>query len=773
MTNGDGADPGPGPGPERLYRRYLVAFGLATCAIGGPAAATDLPDSAFAWGLLVVTAMIGGVAATEAMDAAIRRVRDKLSPARNDGPPAPDPDWEPSPQPGPGPGPGPDLEPAPQLGSAPGTQPGSAQGTQPGSAPGTQPGSAPETQPDAQPEPVGAPAVRDRSRPAPFVLPVLVVVVALLVGISIPQVRDAVYFWTYGCRPPPTLRVLTTAEGLAPVSELARAYERASADEHDGCPAADLYVYAADPGAAPIGDDRGSDRDYGVVSGGLANGWPSESLGTFGPRPDVWLPDASVDVARVRALTGGDGTLIPERVPSLGVTPVVLGVPRGVFERRPDRWHQRSWADVLAEAEEQGIPVLRPGPPRSATGEIATEYVYRSVGATPDERADAVQRVERQLGLALGRGRYTAGDALALLCQRRERADVASAMIVTEQQLVRYNQGRPLGDNCPLEERDSTGRRLDAAKQLVAVYPTGTGSLDHPFVELRWPDRTRKPAKLARAWLEWLTSDEGAEARIDVGLRPPSGANGAVPVSEPLTEPWGADAAALFERTSPSVQQVVEARRQYDNAKPRARTLVLLDTSGSMGDAVSTASRRNSGQTAEWTRLDAARQALRAAAPQVAPDDEVGVWGFSSTRIPPERFLPVEKRDPGALGPAMVRLDPVRAEGGTPLYRAIEAGLAGLDGSSGDRTVTLIVVTDGEDTDTAPGRPTPDRLRADASAAGIRVSVVAMGDASCAGPALHTLTTATGGECVDAASPTLAPALVGLFDAVRGGRGAD
>jgi Mg-chelatase subunit ChlD len=575
----------------------------------------------------------------------------------------------------------------------------------------------------------------------------------------------------YGCSPPPTLRVLTSAEGLAPVSELARAYERASAAEHDGCPAADLYVYAADTGAAPIDDDREADREYGVVSGGLANGWPSESLGTFGPRPDVWLPDTSVDVARVRALTGGDGTLIPARVPSLGVTPVVLGVPKGVFARSPDRWRQRSWAGVLAEAEKQGVPVLRPGPPRSATGEIATELVYRSVGPAPDQRADAVQRVERQIGLAFGRGRYTAGDALALLCQRRERADVASAMIVTEQQLVRYNQGRPLGDNCPLEERDSTGQRLDEAKQLVAVYPTGTGSLDHPFVELRWPDRTTKPAKLIRAWKTWLTSEGGRQALIDAGLRPASDGKGAVPVSEPLTGKWGADAAALFERTSPSVQQVLEARTRYDNAKPQARTLVLLDTSGSMGDAVSTASRRNSGQTAEWTRLDAARQALRAAAPQVAPDDEVGVWGFSSTRIPPDRLLPVEKRDPGALGKAMVRLDPVRAQGGTPLYRAIEAGLAGLDGSSGDRTVTLIVITDGEDTDTAPGRPTPDRLRADASAAGIRVSVVAMGDASCAGPALHTLTTATGGECVDAASPTLAPALVGLFDAVRGGRG--
>ncbi|GAA3398013.1 vWA domain-containing protein [Cryptosporangium minutisporangium] len=670
-TPAAGAGPSRTDAPGAEWYSYLLAFLLAACAIGGPAAATDRPDSAVAWLVLIATAMLGGAAATGAMHEALRQLAKRLETG------------------------------------------------------------------------VKLPKLPQPNVLRPWVwqiaLPALGVVIALGVAVSIPSVRAFVDFQLYGCRPPPTLRALTTPESLEATSALATAYERASAAKRRGCRAADLYVYAADPAA---------------VRKTLLSGWSLGDIGDLGPRPDVWLPDSTVEPARVQAEAERTGSESPvESMWRMATTPVVLGVPAEVAEAAEDqtsRWVDRTWVDLLAATEDAKLPIVRPDPTRSATGEIATELIYRSVAKAKTDLD--LGTLEGQLGRDLDEGSYPLGDASALLCQRRTALPTDdSAVIVTEQQLVRYNQGMPLGDRCP------TAAKPEDIQKLVAAYPSDTAGLDHPFVPLRWPDGTDRQRDAVRAWGDWLGTTEGRDALADLGLRPESGADGPVPVVEPLVTEWGARSDAVFVRKSPPIGQVEDARAKYAQASRPARTLVLLDASGSMDTLDS---------TARWTRFQAASNALPIAFGQVAQQDEVGLWTFSSNRKSPELILDIAQPARGTTAVVKKGLKDIRPVGGTPLYRAVDDGLTALDTSGSEQLTSLIVITDGEDTE---GGPPPSRLKTQAVASHIRVSVVALGDADCAGPALHTLTDETGGQCVDADPQTLARTLVGLFDAVGGG----
>ncbi|MFG1927071.1 VWA domain-containing protein [Cryptosporangium sp. NPDC048952] len=576
----------------------------------------------------------------------------------------------------------------------------------------------------------------------------IVLVLTIVVGFLVPPIRADIEFWYHGCRPPPTLRVLTTPESLSAVSALATVYEQTTADARDGCAAADLYVYAADPV---------------TVREALLAGWSIDSLRLIGPRPDVWMPDSTVDVGRVEAgaeQTGAKSPVVSKR--SIAVSPVVLGIPAALVEKDPERWAtRRTWGELLEEVGTDKLPVVRPDPTRSMTGAIATEVVYpsvagtRTVPVTREEAADINRGLERAIGRALDSGTYPLGDAQAVLCRYRADTAPVGAVMTTEQQLVQYNLGGALGDSCPAAQDPP------AAKKLVAVYPRDTVALDHPLVDLDWPNRTERQLDAGREWSRWLSSDDGRRALNDVGLRPSGGTSTSLPVVEPLTAKWGARPDALFVRVSPSVNTVDTALKNYAVASRPARTLVLLDTSGSMNTRVT---------TQRLTRLDAARKALHAAADQVAQGDQVALWSFPAGSAPTRVLVPLGSRPPDAGAAAFDRaLAGVTPKDGTPLYRAVDTALTGL-GPEDDRTVrTLIVITDGEDT--GSGRPTPDQLAALATRQGIRVSIVALGEATCTGPALRTLSDHTGGDCVDAGTGGLSNALLGLFDAVGGGRG--
>ena len=687
---------GQDPIQPRPPRRALTALALAALGIGCPQAATDPPSSALSWALLIGGSLLGGAAATEVLDLALRQLRQ---------PPEPRP-----------------TDPSDGLEST-------------------------ETD-ERQP---AEPARPKRKLPSlsfrVILLPALAGGLALAIGLSWPTVIRTVRFHLYGCAPATAIRVLTTPESLAATSELATAYEQSTAESNRGCPEAEVYVYAADPIA---------------VREALLAGWSGESLRELGPRPEVWMPDSTVETGRLAARAKETGLRLPTRaVHSIATTPLVLALPATVAQagEADGRWLRHDWSTLLATADRTGLSVVRPDPTNSATGEIATAVVYRSLagGRAPTSAADtsAEWRLEHRLGHALDQGAYPLGNALGTLCRRRTLTTgpaADGAVLVTEEQLVRYNQGLPLGDSCP------ASATVPPEQRLVAAYPTDTVGLDHPFAQLHWSDQDAGQERGAAAFGDWLDSDAGARALLATGLRPTSGKAGSLPVTEPLVKQWGASPDAVFARSSPPVAQVESVLDRYSAATRPGRTLLLLDSSRSMAGPVAGGGK---------SRFDAARKAALVAVAQVAGRDEFGLWTFPAAGGPTRPLVPVAARSSQADAYAVnLRLAAVRPAGDTPLYRAIAKATDALRPANSNQVTLLLVLTDGQDT---AGGQTPAQLAAVARRAGVRISVVAFGEANCADLALNTLTVDTGGQCVDAQARSLDAALGGLLDSAGGG----
>lgn len=682
--------PGQDPIQPRPPRRALTALALAALGIGCPQAATDPPSSALAWALLIGGSLLGGAAATEVLDLVLRKLR-----------------------------------PLPEQ---------------------------PRAAPSDAPEPAETDQPR-RKRKFPRIslrvvlLPALAGGLALAIGLSWPTVIRIVRFHLYGCAPATAIRVLTTPESLAPTSELATAYEQSTADRNRGCPEAEVYVYAADPTA---------------VRDALLAGWSSESLRELGPRPDVWLPDSTVETGRLAARAKETGLRLPTgAVRSIATTPLVLALPAKAAKAgaADGRWVRRDWSTLLATANDTGLAVVRPAPTNSATGEIVTAAVYRSLagGRAPASApvTTAEWRFEHRLGHSLDLGAYPLGNALGMLCRRLAlttgQAD-GGAVLVTEQQLVRYNQGLPLGDACPASDA------IPAERQLVAAYPTDTVGLDHPFAQLHWSDQAAGQERGAAAFGDWLDSDAGARALLSIGLRPTAGKAGSLPVTEPLVARWGASPDAVFSRSSPPVAQVESVLKRYAAATRPGRILLLLDSSRSMAGLAA-----GGGQS----RFDAARKAALVAVAPLTTRDSFGLWTFPAAGGPIRPLVPVQSLSSQAAANAVkLRLAAVRPDGDTPLYQAIAKATAALQPANDDQVTVLLVLTDGQDT--AGGQP-PAQLATVAHAAGVRISVVAFGEANCADRALRALTVGTGGQCVDAEAHSLDAALAGLLDSAGGG----
>jgi Mg-chelatase subunit ChlD len=126
--------------------------------------------------------------------------------------------------------------------------------------------------------------------------------------------------------------------------------------------------------------------------------------------------------------------------------------------------------------------------------------------------------------------------------------------------------------------------------------------------------------------------------------------------------------------------------------------VILMDVSGSMGDAV-----RDAGQPRP--KIDVARRAALVLVRQfdayarAHPDEPVVLGLFEFSRRENETssrpVIPLSPADPVRAEAALVRM---RAQGGTPIGDAMIAGTRALD-ASGLARRHLMVVTDGENTD--------------------------------------------------------------------------
>ncbi|WP_239087314.1 caspase family protein [Actinoplanes digitatis] len=578
---------------------------------------------------------------------------------------------------------------------------------------------APDRPPPPRPAPAPATVPRGRGPLPRRVLLPLLVVAGLLCGCGI-QADGAVAGG--GCPAPAQVRVAAAPGGLGAYREVAAGFEGWVAERQHGCRAVDLYVY---PAAV---DDltEGLRRGWGVGGDGR------DYLRDVGPHPDVWLPAAADEVPP-------DSRDVIDRVELIGQTPIVLGVPAraripGDEEQRPSVLS----LPALLAAVGGRHGVVRGDFAGSAVARMATATLYQDGTLDPAlARTDIEQPLER----FLDSGGYPVGDEAALLCHQR-RVRGSTAVLLTEQQVVRFNRGDAPDGGCVGGAAPAAGDRLHA------FYPATTPAVRQVAVTLNWPRSAQGgTARSYAAWfVRWLRQKPGRQALLRSGLRPIG-----LDAADPIGPANGALADWPFAHWVPGEPNALTRRdvaALYAAARRPGRFLVALDASGSMNTVTADPDR---------TRFEVAAAAVEQAASRLGRRDELGLLTFSGRSA--REVLPIAAAGGDPVGRVRRSAAGIRPAGDTPLYEAVRRGAAALRAGPGDAQRTLVVLTDGKDTS---GQPRPSA----AQTAGVRIFVIAVGDVSCADAALAALTTDSGGRCFDAGPDSLQPALTSMFRAV-------
>lgn len=452
----------------------------------------------------------------------------------------------------------------------------------------------------------------------------LVLALAIVFGaLRLPELVRGAWVWYSGCPHPIELAVLSSPEGLVPATKLTEQYEQWTAEGNHGCPDVRMSVDAS---------------SMEKTREALRAGWSGDHLRDVGPRPDLWLAYSASEVDKFKTTETGR-TVIAEDY-SVASSPLVLGITgSAAVEAQDGRQQNMTWAEWL----QQNPNVVRPDPSTSPTGEVATAVLY---GLEQPVDGAAARAIEQQIGRSLDQDDYPlTGNSLEILCRHRRLPTPGSAVIVSEQALVRFNTDAPLGGKCPTAERPPSEEG-----RLQAFYPSDTRSLDYRFVRFNWAYPAQKRA--AAAFGRWLTSDEGKNALVEAGLRPPRFA-----ISEPLSERNGVSPGAIVNHDPIGPEVLRTAMERYDRAHRPGRVLLTLDSSGSM------AAPADLGRS----RFEVAGQGARRALELMGERDEIGVRFF-----PDGEPVPIGPRDDLVGGVPhreliATTLDQTEPKGNTPL----------------------------------------------------------------------------------------------------------
>jgi Bacterial extracellular solute-binding protein len=563
---------------------------------------------------------------------------------------------------------------------------------------------------------------------------ILVVVVSLATSAMAwgPTLAERARIWSSGCTRPTELRVLTVPDQMKSVQQLADRYTQWTAQENYGCPTANAYVF---PGAPKS------------VRNAIMTHWSGTSLRDLGPRPDVWFTE-STEAERARQAATSVATDVPiSQDDAIAWSPLVFGVSATDAAAFGDNPVGLSWSHFFDRAMDLGWDIVRPDPVSSSVGTFGAAVLYGTESAADPARA---RSVEQRIGHSLDAGRYPLGGDVDILCRYRQLGPPHTAAVVSEQALIMFNRGDPLGSGCG--GRENQRARNDA---LLAFYATDGRAIEYRFVQFGWNSPPQDGE--ADAFRRWLASDEGERAVVDVGLRPSGGTT-----DHQLNQQYGVLPEAIVKRDPLTAEALDRALGLYESAHRRGRVLLALDGSGSMA----TSAGRGQG-----SRLEVAARGIVDALELMGERDEFGLWIFPDDRAGAARELvPIGPRDDliGALPrreATGTALDQATPAGSTPLFRAIVDGVAAVGPSDDTRMSALVVLTDGEDTMSGL---TSDQVREAVRGMGARVYVVTIGDLTCSAGVLDEITAVTGGRCVETDLASIDAELAELFNALWG-----
>jgi len=437
-----------------------------------------------------------------------------------------------------------------------------------------------------------------------------------------------------------------------------------------------------------------------------------------GHRPVIWTPAASSwgTIVNTRLAAAGQKPIITTGEPFM-VTPLTIAMPKPMADALGYPATPVGWSDILKLATDPrgwaafGHPEWGPfklgktNPNFSTSGLNALiAQAYAATGkssglsaedlAKPDVAAFA-KSVESSV-VHYGDTTLTFLNNLAKADQRGTALSYVSAIAVEEKSVIDYNQGNPDGI---LE----AGEKLRAPRTpLVAIYPKeGTLFSDSPLfvLDAPWVDQKQKDG--ARAFIDYVKRPENQKQALQYNFRP---GNTAVPIGDPITAANGVDPGqpqTLFEVPQPAV--LTKLLDDWRNQRKKARVSLVLDVSGSMGDAADP-SDDNAG-----TKLDLAKHAAIASLDQFSPDDEVSLTIFSTglgdgtqdeiELVPSGRVADIGEQ-------LRTKIRDLTPQNGTPLYSvtttAYDAAVKDYDAT---RINAVVLLTDGRNDD---GKPDDD-----------------------------------------------------------------
>jgi len=543
-----------------------------------------------------------------------------------------------------------------------------------------------------------------------------------------------------GCIP---LAVTASSEKAALLSAVAEDYERANRQVNGKCV-----------------DVRVTSKASGGAAEALGRGWKDAD----GPRPDVWTPAAAswTVLLRQRTTAKDQPDLVPADIPSIAETPLVIAMPKPMAEALGWPNAQLGWGDVLALAKSskgwgaRGHPewgafkLGKTNPNFSTSGLNATIGTYfAATGRSSDLSAkdvanpkvvDYVEQIERSV-VHYGDTTLTFLENLYSAAEKGQGLTYISAVTVEEKSVWDYNQGNPSGDPKTL------GQRGKPQVPLVAIYPKeGTLLSDNPYVVLnaQWVDGTKRAA--ARDFLAFVREPAQQQRFTDAAFRSYDGK-----VGPPISRDNGLLPDRRLSVIDPPAPTVLDkVAKSWSMLRKRARVLMVIDVSGSMNEPVSAAGGRS--------KIDLAKQAALGAVTQLAPDDQLGLWIFSTPRV--EGDKPWIELVP--TGPVRTVLPAFRgkvrdlvADGGTALYATTRGAVGAVQASfARDKINAVVLLTDGKNE--YPPDNNLDSLVADVGGestdTSVRVFPIAYGEKADIG-VLRSIASASRAVAYDASDP--------------------
>jgi Ca-activated chloride channel family protein len=439
----------------------------------------------------------------------------------------------------------------------------------------------------------------------------------------------------------------------------------------------------------------------GGAADALARGW-NEAVD--GPRPDVWSPAASTWTGLLRQKTAAvdkPDLIGGEKPPSIATSPLVLAMPKPMAAALgwPDK--ALGWGDVLKLAQDPrgwasvgqsygAFTLGKTNPNFSTSGLHATIGAYVAATGTSSDLTlkNLADRKVQAYAQGVERAVVHYGDTTLTFLSNLQKADdrgqglrYISAAAVEEKSVWDYNQGNPTGDPKTL------GQHKKPTTPLVAIYPKeGTLLSDSPYAILKAEWVSEPIKKAAEQFLDYVRKDKAQQRFQQLAFRTHDGkagsaistANGLLP-REPKT---------VLGPPAPSVLAKVQSL--WNEQRKGARVLLIIDTSGSMGEAA------GSGRS----KLELAKSAALKAIDQFGPKDDVALWSFSTPldgSSQPYRQLVPFKPINQAKTQLRQQISALQAEGGTALYATARRAFDVMSqGATRDRISAVILLTDGK-----------------------------------------------------------------------------